>query len=146
MLGSNVVSVKALRTLVGKAQSMTSLLYTWMPFVYMLYAVIQSDTIGQAPLGCRWTKQAQVPLRWLQAFLAKQSGNLSRRISLDSYLRRGPFVCITTDASPFGLGAILEIGGDLIAWFGIPVNQTDRSILELDPSPQQVISKYSRLW
>ena len=36
---SNVVAVRLLRTFIGKAQSMASLLWVWRPFVHMMYAV-----------------------------------------------------------------------------------------------------------
>ena len=39
MRGKNFVSLKALRTFTGKAQSMASRLFTWRPFVHMLYAL-----------------------------------------------------------------------------------------------------------
>ena len=114
---------------------MASLLYTWRPFVYMLYGVIKADDTGKAPENCRWTKQALQPLTWLQAFLNAQSGSLVRRLSLDSFLRKGDSVCVTTDASPYGLGAVLEINGAISQWFSCTINTTDIQVLSLNNPP-----------
>ena len=91
--GSNVVAVPLLRTFTGKAQSMASLLWVWRPFVHMLYAVLADSAQGGAPPNCRWVSQLMVPLDWLLAFLDSVSGNLVRRITLDSYLRKGLGEC-----------------------------------------------------
>lgn len=90
---SNVVAVPVLRTFTGKAQSMASLLWVWRPFVHMLYAVLSDGAQGDAPPNCRWVSQLWVPLDWLLAFLDSVSGNLVRRITLDSYLRKGHREC-----------------------------------------------------
>ena len=47
---ANVISIKDLRTFVGKAQSMASLLYSWRPFLSMLWAAIYSVQ-SNAPAG-----------------------------------------------------------------------------------------------
>ena len=86
---SNVVGVKLLRTFTGKAQSIASLLWVWRPFVHMLYAVLADGAQGDAPPGCRWVSQLAVPLDWLLAFLDSVTGNLVRRVTLQSYLRQG---------------------------------------------------------
>ncbi len=56
----NVASVKVLRSLTGKAQSIASLLFAWRPFVQMLYAALYStpapDEKGP-PVACAWVKQ-----------------------------------------------------------------------------------------
>ena len=46
----------------------------------------------------------------MRAFLAAQHGDLPRLFSLDAHLRLGEPITITTDASPFGIGAVLEEG------------------------------------
>ena len=102
-LAHNVVSLPNLRTYTGKAQSMASLLYTWRPFVHMLYGAMSLVGAHGAPPNCIWTKQVLVPLLWLTAFLAQQRGTLRRQWTVDSYRNRGPQVVLTTDASPWGL-------------------------------------------
>ena len=121
LLSANVASIKKVRTLTGKAQSIASLLWVWRPFVHMLYAAIYAPidpySVHRPPAGCIWTKQIHVPLRWLVAFLTGRRGNLHRTLSLESYMRLGKSIVLTTDASPYGLGAVLTIDGTIAAWF-----------------------------
>ena len=145
---NNVVSLKVLRTFTGKCQSVASLLFTWRPFIHMLYAAIYS-AIGDAPTNCRWTRQIWIPLAWIQAFLAGSSGTIERFFTLDAYLRTGYSVVVTTDASPWGLGAVLEFDGKIVAFFSSPINEVDRCILSLDTVPsssdQQVLEALALL-
>ena len=99
LAGKNVVGLKELRSFVGKCQAIASLLYTWRPFVHMFYAALHS-VISGAPDGCCWGKQIAVPLSWVRAFMRQSPGELERRFTLDAYLRQGPKLVITTDASP----------------------------------------------
>ena len=100
-------------------------------------------TAAVPPPGCRWVKQIIQPLDWIIAFLGGVKGDLVRHLTLESYLRRGIPVTITTDASPYGLGGILEIGGEITGWFGDQVSQQDRQVLSLHADPnskdQQVL-------
>ena len=124
---SNVVSLKVLRSLTGKCQSIASLLYMWRPFVHMFYGAIYS-TAGDAPQHCRWTHQISVPHKWIRAFLDGVAGEVERRFLLDAYLRRGERIRITADASPWGLGAVLEVGGKITSFFADEISDADRSI------------------
>ena len=133
-LGSNMVPIKELRTLVGKVQSLASLLYIWRPFVHMFYASMHSSPSGAAP-NCVWTKQIILPLTWVKAFLDQQTGNLERKFSLESHLRRGRQIRITTDTSPWGLGAVLEFEGEIKAWLADSITSDDRRVLSLGPEP-----------
>ena len=127
LLRHNVVRVSTLRTYTGKAQSIAGLLYMWRPFVHMLYAALGPGSAGDAPPDCRWKRQILVPLTWIKAFLDQlEPGLLRRRWSVDSYLQRGSKVAVTTDASPWGLGALLEINGKIISRFSSRVTPTDR--------------------
>ena len=142
IIARNVISLKELRTFTGKCQSVASLLFTWRPFVHMLYGAIYAPP-GDAPAGCRWVRQCIIPLQWILAFFAGTSGQLERFFTLDAYLRIGYSVVITTDASPWGLGAVLEFDGKIVAYFASPINDVDRCILSLDAEPsssdQQVL-------
>ena len=131
LLASNVVSLPILRTYTGKAQSMASLLYTWRPFVHMLYGAMSVGAPGDAPSNCIWTKQVLVPLLWLRAFLQQQHGNLRRHWNVDSYFNRGPRIQITTDASPWGVGAVLEVDGQTCTWLSDAISAHDRPGLSL---------------
>ena len=134
LVATNVVSLTELRSYVGKIQSMASLLFTWRPFVHMCYAVIHGPG-GEAPVNCRWTKQLQTPLLWIQAFLSEQVGDLVRHFSVDSFLRRGQRITITTDASPYGIGGVLELDGVISSFFGDRVTVLDRDVLGLGAEP-----------
>ena len=48
MVSANVVTLKALRSCVGKAQSMASLLFSWRPFLAMLWAALYSPPSSHA--------------------------------------------------------------------------------------------------
>ena len=146
----NVVSLKALRSLTGKLQSIASLLYTWRPFVHMLYAAVHTpDTSGGCPKGCCWFRQIAIPVGWIRTFLAENPGDIRRIFTLSSYLRHGDLVSITTDASPFGIGAILETGGNIVAFFSDTFSVHDRLVLELAEVPsssdQQLLESFAIL-
>ena len=130
----NVVGLKDLRSFVGKVQSVASLLYMWRPFVHMFYACIHSEP-GDAPPGCRWVSQIRVPLMWIRAFLQGTSGNLVRTFTLEAYLRLGDSIVITTDASPYGIGGVLEINSQIVSYFGDRVHPNDRKVLMLRDTP-----------
>ena len=101
----------------------------------MLYAAIRADALGNAPENCRWARQVSIPVAWLIAFLKGQTGELIRRWSVDSYMRRGTEVRITTDACPYGYGGVLEIGGCITAWVADTVSVEDRRQHALSPVP-----------
>ena len=60
----------------------------------------------------RWVEQIRIPLLWLEHFLASESPALQPVFTLDAHFRRGEKVIITTDASIYGLGAVLVVGVD----------------------------------
>ena len=96
----------------------------------MFYAALHAPASG-APSGCIWVLQIRIPLRWIGAFLRATSGKLERIFDLDAYLRRGPRIEITTDASPYGLGAVLCIDGTIASYLSTPLTQLDREVLGL---------------
>ena len=127
LLRNNVVKVSVLRTYTGEAQSIAGLLYMWRPFVHMLYAALGPGSAGDAPPNCRWKRQILIPLTWIKAFLCQlEPGLLRRRWTVDSYLQRGAKVVVTTDVSPWGLGAVLEINGLIVSRLSSAVTTTDR--------------------
>ena len=115
VLQNNVYSLKKLRTLVGKAVHISGLLYMWRPFVRMLWAplVCSTEVNGNAPSGCCWSSQIRLPSLWILAFLGQQLGTMERVFVVATYMNAGVPVKITTDASPWGLGGVLEKGGVL---------------------------------
>ena len=69
-----------------------------------------------------WTVQIMSSLLWIIEFLTNSQSMLVRRFDLDSYLQIGPRILMTLDASPWGIGGILEIDGVIKSYFaeGIP--------------------------
>ena len=129
--GENVCTFKGLRTFTGKAQSIASLIYTWRPFVHMLYGALYGPPTD-APPNCLWTRQILIPLHWIQSFLNGSEGNLVRTMTLAAHLRRGQSVTITTDASPYGLGAVLTVDGTIVSCLADTFCEMDKSVLGLN--------------
>ena len=80
----NVIKKKELRSSVGKAQSIASLLHTWRPFISMLWAALYAPHSG-APPGCVWHKQVAEPLSWIRAFNRECKGNILRVFQVAAY-------------------------------------------------------------
>ena len=96
--------------------------------------------------GCA---KIEVPLTWIAAFLAREQGDLERKFRLDQYLGRGRSLRITTDASPWGLGAVLETDGVIVSYLFDKVEHTDREVLGLscdgDSCDQQALEALAML-
>ena len=105
------------------------MIQVWRPFVQQLYKAMQvTDT--RAPKGCVWVKQISHTVEWLLTFLAGENLGIRREFTLAAYLRKGPTVVITWDASPHGMGATLQISGKFISFFAIPITDDDQEILQ----------------
>ena len=53
------------------------------------------------------------------------------RFTLDSYMCCGDFISITTDASIYCLGGVLEVNGSIVSWFSSEVFEADVTVLGL---------------
>ena len=128
---------------------MACLPYTWRPFIHMMYGAVQADEVGGAPVGCRFVRQIVAPPTWLRAFLDEVSGNLVRKFPLRSHLRRVRSVVLTTDASIYGVGAVLEVDGAVIEYFHDSPSEGDRALLHFadrpDPADQHVLEAFVML-
>ena len=78
-----------------------------------------------------------------------------RRLAVDQYARKGDQVRITTDASPYGMGGVIEVNGSIIARFAEPITEDDIRFNDLSRPPtsadQQVLEALAmllalRLW
>ena len=69
------------------------------------------------------------------SFFRAEPGELVRDFLLDSYLRRGDRIVVTTDASPYGLGAVLEVNHHITSYLADRIRPTDRDVLELAETP-----------
>ena len=101
----------------------------------MFYGALNAAP-SDAPPGCIWTKQITIPLTWIRAFLEGSGGEVERKFRLYQHLRLGTFIRITTDASPWGLGAVLEIDDKIVSYFSDQVQDADREVLSLSDTGQ----------
>jgi len=103
----NVFWEKRLRTLVGRAVHVASLIFTWLPFVATLgKALSVHHNRCNAPPGGIWISQITVPLLWLSAFLHGQQGTLERKFDVWPHFTTGNKGQIVVDASLWGIGGI----------------------------------------
>ena len=142
-LSKNLVPLKELRSYAGKCSFVSSLIQTWRPFLDQLWGALKSantDRSGGAPANTVWTSQIRAALLWIEAFLDEERNEdfcwdekgtfigLRRVWRLEAYLNQGPVVRITWDASPYGLGAILEIDDVVIAFIAAPLTPLDTAL------------------
>jgi len=129
LLKSNLVSLKTLRSVAGKPNRVATIVYTWRPFLSEFWGAI-SECIRptkstKAPQNFVWLKQILPAVDWMLSFLEGREGSLIRTYSLPTYMGLGNVVTITTDASPWGLGGILCINGQVAACFSSPIIDID---------------------
>ena len=120
-LEGNVVPVKAMRSFVGKAMSIASIIHTWKPFVGQFYKAMNAPS--NAPKNCLWTSQVRIGLQWIRAFIEYNSPTAicCRKWNLAEFRHSSSRVIITWDASPCGYGATLQVEGDFRAYlYGEP--------------------------
>ena len=128
-LENNVIPVKTLRTIIGKAMAIASVIFVWRPFVQEMYSAIHCSST-HAPRNCVWTRQVSIPFRWILAFLSGEHAGIVRVYSLSHFRKEGPEVIITWDASPWGMGTTLQVAGQFVQFFAIPINETDEEVLK----------------
>ena len=118
-LAKNVVSVKDVRSYVGKAGNFAQLLYTWRPFLGELWASVNTDSLmnSGAPRNCIWIRQIRQAFLWLKAFMNRETDAIVRIYTLEAYLGQGQKGQISSDASPWGFGAVLIIDDMPVEYF-----------------------------
>ena len=139
MLGDNVVGRRRLVSLAGKISNVARLLTAWRPFLQDIWAAIFSED-GSAPSGCIWTKRIVHALSWFRAFLTGSHHGLVRPFDLEHFISPDFSVETVIDASPWGFGGILCVGGVIQEFFGTPLTAEDtaRFGFEIaDPAGQQ---------
>ena len=133
--GKNLVSIMELRTYAGKACSMASLIDVMRPFIKDVYGTIRAvddaDKPSKAPPNCAWTVQIRPATAWIRAFLSRQRGSISRVFRLNTFLGVGTWVEFFLDASPWGIGGFMTIGGQPKAWFSGGYSQHDTENLDI---------------
>ena len=124
-LSKNIIPDKDLRSFVGKCMSVASVLHVWKPFISQFYAALHTEKAANAPKACTWTSQVRTGLLWILGFLDHngEATITKRRWDLQEFLGQGVEVCITWDASPWGFGATLTVGGKMTEYiYGSPTD------------------------
>ena len=93
-MGSNVVPLAELRSFLGKAMNIASVIFVWRPFLSEIWAAMAASDGTNAPCNCLWTQQIRHSLRWLRCFLNGVEGALVRDFSVEAYARAGVKVTI----------------------------------------------------
>ena len=102
---------------------------------------VRSAALHSTARRCVWTKQVEPAFNWLITFLRGEQAGIRREFTLAAFRKTGPTVVITWDASPFGMGATLQIQGEFVEFFAIRISQSDQDILGVqagDSRGQQV--------
>ena len=143
MTSGNLVVAKKLRTFAGKASFIAALVIIWRPFLNEIWAALSSansSRTGTAPRNCVWLSQISSSLTWMSAFLAPErnedfeynddgtNAGIRRVWFLEAYLGRGPRICLTWDASPFGLGAFLTEDDVVVEYLSCAITPDDVQI------------------
>ena len=124
-LANNWMAQYELRSLVGKANHVATLIYAGRPLLDQLWAAISENTSTQSASCKVWAKQIWSYLTWLLTFLQDEPGMLVRRWRYDYYSCPGLLVSFHLDASPFGLGGALLGSGIVVAWFSCALSWED---------------------
>jgi len=131
-LKGNVISAKRLRTFVGRAVHVSSLIMFWIPFVAQLWAPLsESARSSDAPAGCVWVKQVKHALLWILAFIENQRGTVARTYTVEAFVGNEFDTQIVVDASPWGIGAILVLHGRPVSYFGDALTENDEGQLQI---------------
>lgn len=142
-LSKNVLSIKEVRSYVGKASNFAQLLFTWRPFLGELWASFRADALkaSGAPHNCIWLRQIRSALLWLRAFLRRECGAIVRIFTLEAHLGQGQKVQISSDASPWGFGAVLIIDDIPVEYYSEQLSEDDLTTFQMavaDPAGQQI--------
>jgi hypothetical protein len=79
-----------------------------------------------------WRKQIGTELDWFLIFFRGRSLKIERVFTVEAFMRLGVEVEIGTDASPWGMGGWLTIGGRLKNYFAIPITADDVRLYGVD--------------
>ena len=129
-LKKNVVQRKTLRTILGKAMHIASLVPTVRPFLTEMYGALYSDTTTNVGDSI-WTKQILHSVSWLIAFLSESEAKLERHFDLTTFRGMGKSVSICLDASPWGLGGFLVEERTIVSWFACDLSKEEQDVLKI---------------
>jgi hypothetical protein len=148
-LGQPLIKRSALRRIAGRAAWAMGLVPTMRSFIDSLWAVaaelvdqkgparpgrgLHAKYLGRDREPAVETARVIVALRWLRAFLARSvgAGELGRTVDFRDWFAK-PAILITCDASPWGLGATLQVDGFFTAYIQDEVTELDVKALEVE--------------
>ena len=90
---------------------------------------LESRGSSRAPRNCVWTKQVAKAFDWIAIFLSAEGDLLSRTYSIADYASSRPTVELDVDASPWGLGAVLYIDGQVKEYIAERVTDEEAELL-----------------
>ena len=90
-----------------------------------------ADKPLKAPPDCAWTVQVRPATAWIKAFLSRNRGSISRAFCLNTFLGVRTWVELHLDASLWGIGGFMTVGGQPKAWFSDGYSQHDTEILDI---------------
>ncbi len=141
VLQSTVIPIRTLRSITGKLSFVAGLVPQLRPFLSPLWAVSAGASILEGPpvavkppAGERrnnglpthlaHVSRVSEALTWARALLLREAGSLIRVHPLVP-TPPSEVLCITSDASPWGIGAVLTKEGLPIAWLADQIHQED---------------------
>ena len=135
-------SKKSVRSLCGGLAFVSGLVCFLRPFCSSLWAALSEKSEGcnddaqrtsgeptsrrkkRLPSHLVFTKRFKHSLLWLTAFFSRCIGPLERRfpLSLDN---QAPCLHVSTDASPWGIGGVLVVNGEITSYFADHITELD---------------------
>ena len=91
-LRNHVISKDELRSLAGKSNHISTLIYAWRPFLDQLWAAIADQTSTRSSSNKVWVKQIEASLSRLLTFLEQEPETLVRMWRFDFYSSPGILV------------------------------------------------------
>ena len=85
-------------------------------------STIEDKKPTRAPRGIVWKRQVESSLRWIMISLKGAPGTLTRTWPFEEFVNTQGHLTMTLDASPWGLGGVLQRGSTIIAWFSSPLS------------------------
>lgn len=146
VLAQPLVSLGAVRRLAGRTAWAVGLVPAMRSFTDALWSVSaelaerarRGDQRGKFLGGGRepaaGTSRIRLALLWVRAFLRRKVGDQKLGRTVDARVwANGPNARITSDASPWGLGAVLEVDGQVETYLWDDVTAEDVQVLGVVP-------------
>jgi hypothetical protein len=121
MKTSRPLRLKAVRSIAGKLMFASSLVPRIRPFTRSIWQTV-SECIANDPLYTK-NKQLSLDIQWLNAFFKLPEGELRRTFPFRPEATGS--VRVSTDASPWGIGGVLYLKNQPIAFFADQIQQND---------------------